>query len=574
MSIRFKCPHCKKGLVVKDALAGKKAACPACKKALKIPVPVSQPADVEALAAAAFSDELPKAAAKKEPEKPAAPQFVEFICPMCDAALKLGADLAGKRSQCPECKNIIKVPNLEISKPKDWREANKGPSLAAANQPQKLEGAWGSTTDKGKVSQEALEEADAILYDDEPQFAGGWLRRGLRVGAVAAVLLLAWWGVNAWRSSNQQKSSLEQALDAVDPKKLAEIDMPPAWAAVVHRGAGEFYATKKEAANARKQFDKAIAPFINAKDKSVDKDLFLMRFAASLLDLGGTEQEAIGKERVKWEELLGELNGAVTKIHDEEARTIAVRDLGGKLLQRKQPAGFAFTVASTAQVKSQQICFKYLDAKDGKEQEKLPSPEKGIKDPAIRIGFAEGRARKKEPAWDIATAKGDPKNEKLHKLQACVGVASVLLEEPRTADAIQSAEPCVKEALTIVEGWQAKDKPSPWVLLQLVKVVAVSDVPKAKDLIKDLPKEFKPWAQLALLEQDLAKTPGEVPLSRVEEVEDEKSLARAWAWTEISFHNSKLGYQGSMRSAADEADKRVRPLILIGIARGVQQRNQ
>ena len=45
MPIKFKCPHCQRGLSVKEHLAGKTAKCPACKKALKIPAPVSSPAD-------------------------------------------------------------------------------------------------------------------------------------------------------------------------------------------------------------------------------------------------------------------------------------------------------------------------------------------------------------------------------------------------------------------------------------------------------------------------------------------------------------------------------------------------
>jgi hypothetical protein len=37
MPIKFTCPHCKKGLLVKDEMAGQKRACPACKQAVTIP---------------------------------------------------------------------------------------------------------------------------------------------------------------------------------------------------------------------------------------------------------------------------------------------------------------------------------------------------------------------------------------------------------------------------------------------------------------------------------------------------------------------------------------------------------
>jgi phage FluMu protein Com len=46
MPIKFPCPHCKKGLSVKEHLAGKRAKCPACKKVLTVPAPESAPAEL------------------------------------------------------------------------------------------------------------------------------------------------------------------------------------------------------------------------------------------------------------------------------------------------------------------------------------------------------------------------------------------------------------------------------------------------------------------------------------------------------------------------------------------------
>jgi len=69
MTIKFNCPHCHKGLSVKEHLAGKRAPCPSCKKVLTIPAPVAMAADVEDLAAAAFADEPKAAEPAKEPAK-------------------------------------------------------------------------------------------------------------------------------------------------------------------------------------------------------------------------------------------------------------------------------------------------------------------------------------------------------------------------------------------------------------------------------------------------------------------------------------------------------------------------
>src|SRR5437899_3241519 len=121
MPIRFTCPHCQKPLSVKDHLAGKNAACPVCKKPVTIPgtpsgatpppptrstpppptkpsgtaprvpppktaptngpaAPPKPPADVDALAAAAFADE-----AKPTPTAPT--KTIDFTCPQCDAQI-------------------------------------------------------------------------------------------------------------------------------------------------------------------------------------------------------------------------------------------------------------------------------------------------------------------------------------------------------------------------------------------------------------------------------------------------------------------------------------------------------
>src|SRR5262249_4414334 len=141
---------------VKDHLAGKRAACPACHKPLQIPAPTAAPANVEDLAASVLANE-------PEPAEAAAPKTVDFHCPQCDAELHLPAELSGKQSQCPECRRIIKVPVLATTDPKDWRRAKPAlPSGARQNVEQQApEGTWGSATST-LVSHDSLLDADAI----------------------------------------------------------------------------------------------------------------------------------------------------------------------------------------------------------------------------------------------------------------------------------------------------------------------------------------------------------------------------------------------------------------------------
>src|SRR3954453_11523320 len=103
MPIKFRCPNpqCKKVLSVKDELAGKRAACPACKQVLKIPAPAPKAADLEELALATLS-ETAKPAAQQ-----AAPRFIKMECPMCMEQVEFPVAEAGKRAQCPQCKNLV-----------------------------------------------------------------------------------------------------------------------------------------------------------------------------------------------------------------------------------------------------------------------------------------------------------------------------------------------------------------------------------------------------------------------------------------------------------------------------------
>src|SRR5581483_9048555 len=126
MPIRFKCPHCQKLLSAKDHMAGKRAACNACKKIVQIPTPAPVPpaapaVDVEALAASALGED----AAPPPPEEPA-DKPITFTCDWCAEEVQVPATEAGKQIPCPhpDCRRIIKVPVPKREK-KDWRTVDK-----------------------------------------------------------------------------------------------------------------------------------------------------------------------------------------------------------------------------------------------------------------------------------------------------------------------------------------------------------------------------------------------------------------------------------------------------------------
>src|SRR5262245_40630046 len=112
MAIRFKCPNpgCQKALSVKDEAAGKKLACPICKKSFTVPVPRAAPgpapkpaapvptaADLEDIAAAALAGGPGDGAAKAAAGPAKEAGTIDFTCDYCDTALHLPAEMAGKK---------------------------------------------------------------------------------------------------------------------------------------------------------------------------------------------------------------------------------------------------------------------------------------------------------------------------------------------------------------------------------------------------------------------------------------------------------------------------------------------
>src|SRR5262249_216281 len=187
MAIKFNCPHCNQAFSVSDDRAGKKAQCSSCKQVFVIPFPKSQPADLEAFAAAAFGDQP----AMEEPVQEQAQ--IEFVCSYCDAKVQVNAELAGKQTSCPECRRIVKGPLPDKAQQKDWRPLHPRRPVGARRDEQPApEGTW-STSSMGTVSVESLVQAAAL-----PRKVKGltWQQRARRgaiaAGTVGSICLIAW----------------------------------------------------------------------------------------------------------------------------------------------------------------------------------------------------------------------------------------------------------------------------------------------------------------------------------------------------------------------------------------------
>jgi hypothetical protein len=456
--IRFACPHCQKKLTAKDEAAGKKARCSGCQQVIAVPAasspapaparapvgppkaaaeprppappapvraaapppppPPPSPEDLEAAAAAALADEPPPVEDKKEAS------FVEFECPMCGESVKLTAELAGKKASCPECKRIIKVPELVKQEKKDWRQPGKAlPSGARRPDQPEPEGAWG-TAAKTVVSRDALEEAGALPDQRGGLTLGQKLTRGALIAAGAAALLVGVWVV--WgRLSAAREQRLYEAARTYAEAADAQREVGREGVAALQVLLGEYQLRSREpesAKKARSHLDAAVSR-LQAPGESPygrgEREAVLADAALLLLELAGSQEEVDQGRRLSWDDAHKAVLAALSAIEGREARLEAFRLAARRLHQRGQGdrslslAAQLFPGEKDADYKKAATALAELSSgsKGGAEADKLLDelkPELRISGLTALVDAGEGASSKK--AFDEAEAdlKGKP----------------------------------------------------------------------------------------------------------------------------------------------------------------------
>src|SRR5579883_2038809 len=343
MPIKITCPHCKRGMLVDERLAGKKGKCKACQQILTVPpLPTSsstaketvkpeapapaKPVDVEAEAAALFSDE-PKPAGNVEVKT------IDFECPFCDEPVKLPADLAGKRAPCPACKRIIKVPELVKKDPKDWRKVEaRGPIGAAATNQPELEGAWGSTTLRG-VGRQSLVEAGVIPKEEKPRTL--WQKVRWPVLGVSLLIVAGTGGLlgSRWWSRRAVERGVQEAVAFADSSET-KADVK----AALLLAAGEYYLNSRAkvsdphtgssdfpAAVANKQLGTTFQTLRSMTGE--ERDALLGDLALAQVESGGDKIEVDEGRRLPWDDVQKKLVATLGLFSDPEARLETLRSV-------------------------------------------------------------------------------------------------------------------------------------------------------------------------------------------------------------------------------------------------------
>jgi hypothetical protein len=569
MTIRFKCPHCQKSLSVKDHLAGKKAACPVCKHAITIPTPKSEPVDVEAFAAEALADKP----VEKVPE-PVSTKTVDFICPFCDEELKLSADLAGKKTPCPKCTRVIAVPKLQEEKPRDWRTVQKkGPSGAIGNLPEQPDDAW-STSQKSKVSQQAMAEAGALPEAPaRPLGAAGWARGIVKWGTVAGIAFLL---ISLIVSARRTKVTKDHLMEA----KVHLPKMSPLLQMEYHRAAGEIDVRKFRASDAQDSFSRARHSFekFAAEDAAAvhDRDLLLIRLVLSEAEMGADAGDVTLKttklvQRFDWKDnvVQREMAQTLEKMHSDEAKASALRQLACRFLEQNKldialslanPLGGG--VGHPPLLRAQCTSLRLVrDDNDAAQDMRPPESGKFNADLLSRVAYAQAHAFKKAYAEALSVAKSP--GPAPDRLEACVAGAAIALADKKSKDAAAEAAPFIAEALIAYKEFpkDAKGKGPSWAVLELIRLGSRTGA-DVQPLVAQLPDVFKPRAQLDMLLARLDKST-QVEKSPPEEIK-ENTTARAFAWEALARHNTRLGNPGDVADVEEAS----RPFYHLGIALG------
>jgi hypothetical protein len=651
MPIKIKCPHCQKALSINESMAGKRAACPACKVVLTIPsastapaaaavkapaprpapakspvgkpapaaapapAPETPPEDIENLAASLLADE-PKA----EPVE--APKTVDFECPMCGEPVKMDVSRAGKQAPCPECKRIIKVPQLQPQKKLDWREAPNKPAGARVDTGPAPEGAWGSTTSRGRVSEQSLEEAGALPSQREPVSVRQWIARGMVAAAVIVALVGGTLFAISFFGGKKQEAALAKAMSAVTGKEATlkgpEGGLIHLWVSRYHLNRNEKDCADPEKGDrgARQQISAARGKLaLGPSEKpNPERDALLIEIALAQIDMGGAGKALDERRKVSWTRVREELRQTIQAIHPPEgkdppeARMELVRLVTRKLIEVGQAElaedlarriGDGPVSAAVAGVEllraGQQEPAKRLNAivmnfykpekpaapdKPDTPKKSLPSltvevvalatvlePDKPLPKPedADQIDIAQiGKA--------VALALSGSMNEALalankqrvaRKVQALIAIA----------DAVNNTEESkrvTEEAISVFSRQLGDQRISPWVLARLVRLgvtyqLSDSDLKTVPLRINNDP--LRGWDELHLFRLQLSRESGKVDENLADSV-DRNSLSNKLARIELVRHNVRK--DRASVDAVEQWDKALQPFGYLGIALGLQ----
>ncbi|HEX3152424.1 MAG TPA: hypothetical protein VHR66_30400 [Gemmataceae bacterium] len=594
MAIVFNCPHCQTNYRLKDEFGGKTATCknPNCRKVIPVPKPTGAvlaagPVDIDALAAAAFSDDQLNAIK-------AAEEMIQVTCAGCDHVWSVEASKEGKNVLCPECRKPNRVPMRKKVEKADWRSGGGGPSLAKRETGLDREGAFGNVAATGISEGTAREIVKERQAEEEPEEKRKRrIKWFVRTMAVIAVL-----GVAIYFIAKQRRESVADAkmIDAVDeltkgPNKTADARLT----CLIHRAHAEYLIrtseSTKEANDAVNMLTKARTDATNApKIASAELAGLMAEVANTIPYFVGTPEQVDKGSRPKQDKIVTELRHAVDTIsNDPELAGEVVRSITRKLAADKSPSVVEDAVRQHPELIAQiGIELLRVDRERFKGEAeailKRLGPVETTPALTLRVALGKPMTAKKDgeppPTPPIAaSAEGEAIkgnvvgaktarniNKPEDKAKSLANVGQSLIDANST-----EAIPLLLDAAKLLKG-EVKGSVSPWVSIRVCRLLAKGGQPdEAESLAASLPnEELKAWARLEILRGRLSQTKGKADDAWVEAVGDPVKVAAAGvAREEIARHNARAGFGGDYQSLVKKwTPGTVRPFGVAGIVLG------
>lgn len=617
--------------------AAKPAAAPApAPKAAPAAAPPAKPAAKPAPAApptpqatpAAKASPAPAAPAAKPPAPPPTPPAkptppkadgkpamttptIQFTCSWCDAVVKVGLELEGKQTPCPECRRIVKVPAKVKEQPKDWRQVDKRPIPLKKDLENAPTDVWASGA-TASVSRESLEQAGAVTEESEPVSRAQWVKRGLIVALVVFVVGFGFMQVREWFATNDRDKAVLKALEAVDPPG----QIKPEAAGAVRLGLAEVWRRSRLPDEAIKGYRAARG--VVSQLQSPERDALLLDVTVQVFELGGGKLEIKERTALDWPLVRNELADMTAAQRSMVARGETIRQLFPKMTARQQdpsvlvgrfsiddkPEGLALIglerwragkpddAAAIAEVAQRE----FEDAVNAAKTAGRPPPiapslvalwlvlgqpdkakklEPGKDDPRSDFAFNQGTVEAQARMGQLDAVRNWIQSRgALDQLRYAAIVAAVVLEkDPKDATDLQIAVKLAEELKGALAQPDQSGKPDvSWLLWRLVRAaIRAGDEASAKklaDLIPDTALQGR--AQLAVVRFRLEKSTSKADEAMAEEVNKE-SPAYGLAREAIARHNAR--YAGLGTKAIDGwSDAAIKPLGYIGIALGIQDK--
>lgn len=601
MAIEFNCPHCKTHYRLKDEFGGKTATCknPDCRKVIPIPkasgsLP-SAPADLDAIAAAAFADEVAKA------DKPAE-LMIPVTCTGCDYAWTVEASKEGKNVRCPECGRVVRVPVRKKEEKADWRTGGGGPSLAKRETGLDREGAFG-TAHMGGISEGTAREIVKSRDDEEEpeERRRKVIKRGLISLLILAVIGAA--AYFAFKTRKEMKTEANMAQAVKEQKEQGAKD--PRFEAIMLRASAEYKcrtaSSSEEAGEALNEVRRARNTLKQAhggKGPSADAAGLIAEVAVTMpLLLGSTAEEEKGV-RHKKDEVVREIRQTLDLITDPDLVAEVVRTATRECARKGHPTlleGVANQRADKDELNAQ-IGLELLRV----DREKYRGDAEGL---LTKLGTADtpgaqalrtalGKplpAKKKDenPAPSpAATAEAEAiKGNGAAAAKAARSVSGAAEKAKALAAVGQTmlqsgpgeAGPVLVDASKTLKG--AQGVVSPWVSIRVCRLLGrAGQFEEGESLAASLPDDqTKAWARLGALR-------GRLETMKDKKAEDAwldpigdptKLTAAAKAREVVARHNAAAGFAGDYQGVVKNwTAGSVRPFGMAGIVLGQLDRDR